>query len=128
MEPVHVTVACFSLAVIIFGTVVNIWGRMALGHNWANQIKMYENQKIVHSGPYAFIRHPLYASLIWMFLAGSFLYFNWLLFLLTICVFVPFMTWRARQEETLLEETFPVYRKYWRMTGMFFPKLLRFHR
>ena len=125
--PLHIAAACLSIVVMIFGTMVNIWGRKMLGHNWANQIKMYENQTIVHSGPYAFVRHPLYASLIWMFLAGSLLYFNGLLFLLTICIFAPFMTWRARQEEKLLEEMFPEYRGYRKTTGMFFPKLLRFH-
>ncbi|ALM09526.1 MAG: isoprenylcysteine carboxyl methyltransferase [Candidatus Peribacter riflensis] len=123
----HISIACLSLVVIVGGTLVNIWGRVALGHNWANQIKMYENQTFIHSGPYSFVRHPLYASLVWMFFAGSFLYFNWLLFLLTVVIFLPFMTWRARQEEMLLEEQFPGYSKYRKITGMFFPKLLRFH-
>lgn len=123
----HISLACFSAIIIIFGTFVNILGRVILGHNWANQIKMYDNQTFVRSGPYSLVRHPLYASLIWMFFAGSFLYFNWILFLLTTGIFLPFMTWRARQEEGLLEERFPGYGEYRKTTGMFFPKLLRFH-
>ncbi|MDD5054733.1 MAG: isoprenylcysteine carboxylmethyltransferase family protein [Candidatus Peribacteraceae bacterium] len=125
--PLHITLVSLSIAVLILGTFVNIRGRTSLGHNWANQIRMYDDQSIVHSGPYAFVRHPLYASLIWMFFAGSVMYVNWLLFLLTACVFVPFMTWRARQEEGMLEETFPEYGAYRKATGMFFPKLLRSH-
>lgn len=125
---IHVVLVSLGTATILLGTIVNVRGRQTLGSNWANQIKMYENQTLVRTGPYRYVRHPLYASLIWAFFGGSILYLNWACFLLTLCIFLPFMTWRARQEEALLMRTFPEYEHYRETTGMFFPKLLGFHR
>jgi protein-S-isoprenylcysteine O-methyltransferase Ste14 len=114
-----------GLMVMVFGTFFNIWGRKYLGDNWANQIKIYDNHKLVTGGPYKFVRHPLYASLIWMFYASSFIYANWAVFIVTTVIFVPFMYYRAKQEEKLLTQQFEEYKIYAKKTGMFFPKILK---
>lgn len=112
-----------GLVVMIFGTFFNIWGRMYLGKNWANQIKIYSNHSLVKSGPYKIVRHPLYASLIWMFYASSLIYASWSVFLATSFIFVPFMFYRAKQEENLLQKSFPEYEDFRKNTGMFFPRI-----
>ncbi|MGK0469242.1 MAG: protein-S-isoprenylcysteine O-methyltransferase Ste14, partial [Clostridium sp.] len=38
-------------------------------------------------------------------------------------IFIPFMYYRAKQEETLLIQTFSEYNDYIKRTGMFFPKI-----
>ncbi|MEI7719553.1 MAG: isoprenylcysteine carboxylmethyltransferase family protein, partial [archaeon] len=110
------------LLIIIFGTYMNVRGRFYLGKNWSNQIKIYKDHYLVSSGPYKIVRHPLYASLIWIFYACSIIYLNWAAFLLNSFIFVPMMVYRARQEEKLLSEQFKNYRDYKNKTGMFFPK------
>lgn len=113
-----------GLALMVFGAGFNIYGRAALKANWANQIKIYEGHTLVTGGPYALVRHPLYASLIWMALAGSVIYANALALALTFGVFVPMMYVRARKEEALLLEAFGErYARYRAQTGMFFPAL-----
>ncbi len=114
-----------GLILIVIGTVVNVKGRLKLGKNWANQIKIYEDHTLVTSGIYGFVRHPLYASLIWMFYGGSLVYLNWSAFLLTTLIFIPFMYYRAKQEEKLLSKQFEDYSKYKQKVGMFFPKIIR---
>jgi len=69
------------------------------------------------------VRHPLYASIMLMLFGGSIAYRNWLSAVLTAFVFIPFMYYRAKQEETLLQEEFTEYEEYKNTTGMFFPKL-----
>jgi len=108
---------------IIAGAIINILGRTRLKGNWANHIKIYEDHGLVDSGVYKLVRHPLYASTILMFFGGSLAYRNWLSAILTALVFIPFMYYRARQEEALLIEEVPGYREYMKKTGMFFPKL-----
>jgi protein-S-isoprenylcysteine O-methyltransferase Ste14 len=114
-----------GLLMIIAGCLVNIKGRLALGANWANQVTIYQEQTLVRSGVYRYVRHPLYASLIWMFYGASLVYANYLVFLSTTFIFVPFMYYRAKQEEKLLEERFNHYAGYKRSTGMLFPKIFR---
>lgn len=111
-----------GLALVVLGCAVNLLGRLRLGANWANQATIYTDQKLVVSGIYGWVRHPLYASLIWMFFGACLVFPNLAAFLATALVFVPFMYRRARLEELLLAREFPEYAGYQRRTGMFFPK------
>ena len=122
---VRIPLMVFSLLVIIIGTYFNVSGRFRLGKNWANQIKIYKGHTLVTKGVYKIVRHPLYASLIWMFYAGAIIYFNWVAFLLNTFIFIPFMYYRAKQEENLLTKQFKNYKQYQNNVGMFFPKLKR---
>ena len=110
-------------AMIVAGAVFNILGRIQLKGNWANHIKIYEGHSLVNRGIYKVVRHPLYASIMLMLFGGSIAYRNWLSAVLTAFVFIPFMYYRAKQEETLLQEEFAEYEEYKKTTGMFFPKL-----
>jgi len=108
--------------IILVGVYFNVYGRVLLGNNWANQIKIYKNHTLVSKGVYKIVRHPLYASLIWIFFACAILYQNWLAFLLNLFIFLPMMYHRAKQEEQLLSEQFKNYKTYQKEVGMFFPK------
>ncbi|MBU0975319.1 isoprenylcysteine carboxylmethyltransferase family protein [Patescibacteria group bacterium] len=114
-----------GLIVFVLGTIFNIWGRLHLGHNWANQIKIYQKHTLITNGPYRFVRHPLYASLIWMCIAGALIYSNWLVALLSLIIFVPMMSYRAKHEEIILETRFDNYKEYKSKTGMFFPRTIK---
>jgi len=120
---VRIPLIILGLIVILIGTYFNIKGRLILGKNWANQIKIYKNQTLVTENVYSVVRHPLYASLIWMFYASSIIYFNWLAFLINSIIFIPFMIYRANQEEELLKKEFKNYNDYQKKVGRFFPKL-----
>ena len=112
-----------GVALVVVGGAVNVLGRRQLGPTWANQIAIYEGHELLTGGLFSLVRHPLYASIIWMFLGASLAYLNGAAFLATLAVFVPAMHLRARQEERLLAETFPQYEDYRRRTGEFFPRL-----
>jgi protein-S-isoprenylcysteine O-methyltransferase Ste14 len=118
----NIAVIIFGTIMIIAGSVINILGRLQLKSNWANHIKIYEGHTLVNRGVYKIIRHPLYASIMLMLFGGSVAYRNWLSAVLTICIFIPFMYYRAKQEEKLLREEFIEYQEYMKKTGMFFPK------
>lgn len=108
-------------AMVVVGATVNVLGRHNLGRNWANQVTVYESQTLVTSGLYAWLRHPLYASLIWMFVGASLAYHNAAAMAATWAVFVPAMYLRSSQEEALLSERFAEYPAYRARTGRFFP-------
>lgn len=109
---------------IVVGCIVNIMGRFNLGSNWANHIKIYDEHTLVQNGMYKIVRHPLYASIILMFYGACLVYRNLLCFFAVTFIFIPFMYYRAKQEETLLIQNFDEYKEYKKTTGMFFPKIL----
>ena len=124
-EDTAIVLGLIGTSMIIAGAVINIVGRLQLKSNWANHIKIYEDQRLIVSGIYRLVRHPLYASIMLMLFGGSVAYRNWLSGAMTAFVFIPFMYYRAKQEETLLQEEFVKYVEYKGTTGMFFPKLWR---
>lgn len=113
----------FGLTLIVVGCVINVLGRRQLGPTWANQIAIYEQHELVTGGMFHLVRHPLYASIIWMFLGASIAFLNYAALLATLLVFIPAMHLRARQEEKMLLGHFPEYEGYRQRTGAFFPKL-----
>ena len=120
-QTVRLALMAVGLLLLLAGAIFNILGRLKLSRNWGNNIKIYTDHTLITTGPFRLVRHPLYASLIWMSIGGALVYRNYLSLLLTFVIFVPFMTLRARQEETMLKEEFPEYLEYQSNTGMFFP-------
>lgn len=122
---VKTTLIVVGALCIILGCSINVLGRFHLGRNWANHIKIYEEHVLVTKGVYKFVRHPLYASIMLMFYGACLVYRNFLSFILVTFIFLPFMYYRAKQEEKLLLQNFKVYKNYQKNTGMFFPKIRR---
>jgi protein-S-isoprenylcysteine O-methyltransferase Ste14 len=119
---IRMALAATGMLAVVAGCIVNIRGRLDLGKNWSNQIRIYKDHALVTSGVYALVRHPLYASLIWMFTGASLLYLNFLVLFATMLIFLPFMYFWAKQEEKMLEKEFDGYGEYRKKTGMFMPK------
>lgn len=112
-----------GLALMVLGAAFNVLGRVYLSSNWANQVRVYEGASLVTSGPFAIVRHPLYASLIWMFVGGALVYANVMALALTLGLFVPMMYVRARLEDAVLGEAFGEdFVAYRRCTGMLLPR------
>lgn len=110
-----------GLALVVLGAAVNIMGRFALGRNWGNQVIIYRDHTLVSGGVYRWVRHPLYAGLIWMFLGASLVFQNWATLAATMFIFVPAMVYRGKLEEQALLAQFPDYAQYRERTGMLFP-------
>jgi len=113
------------IIIVIFSTFYNILWRFHLSTNWANNIKIYSDHSFITTGPYRFVRHPLYASLIWINYWVALIYSNWLVIVLASFIFLPMMFYRASQEEKLLIKNFSDYKKYKKNVWMFFPKIIK---
>jgi protein-S-isoprenylcysteine O-methyltransferase Ste14 len=113
----------FGIALMVFGTAFNIWGRIFLKTNWSDHVRIYADQQLVTGGPYRMVRHPLYASLIWMFYGAALAYLNPLAAVENSLIFIPAMIYRSNLEEQALASTFgDTYAEFRKRTGRFFPK------
>jgi protein-S-isoprenylcysteine O-methyltransferase Ste14 len=114
----------FGLALMLFGTAFNVWGRFYLKTNWADHVRIYDDQTLITTGPYRIVRHPLYASLIWMFYGAAIAYLNPLAAIENTLIFIPAMIYRSNLEERALQETFgDRFSNYRKTTGRFFPAM-----
>ncbi len=113
-----------GLALMLFGAAFNVWGRFYLKTNWADHVRIYDDQTLITTGPYRIVRHPLYASLIWMFYGAAIAYLNPLAALENTLIFIPAMIYRSNLEERALQETFgDTFSDYRKKTGRFFPAI-----
>ena len=62
----------FALVVVmLMGLALTWWARILLGRLWSSAITRKENHRLVDTGPYAFVRHPIYTGLIIALLATA---------------------------------------------------------
>jgi protein-S-isoprenylcysteine O-methyltransferase Ste14 len=77
----------------------------------ASTVEVGAEQKVIDSGPYAYVRHPMYAGALVM-LAGVPLALGSWWGLLTLIPFVAVIVWRLVDEEAALDEELPGYHEY----------------
>jgi protein-S-isoprenylcysteine O-methyltransferase Ste14 len=46
---------------------LTVWARRALGSNWSGEVRVATEHQLVRSGPYRFIRHPIYTAVLGMY-------------------------------------------------------------
>ena len=76
-------------------------------------IQVAEGQRLISTGPYAIVRHPMYASAL-VYLIGTPLALGSYWGLLAVAFMVPFLIWRLIDEERLLARDLPGYTDYQR--------------
>jgi len=105
---------------IAAGVVLASWARVSLGSSFTPFPKPVEAGVHVASGPYRFVRHPMYAAIV-LFLAGwAVLWESFAGALLTVAAFV-LLDLKAQREELWLEEKYPGYADYRRRTRKLIP-------
>ena len=53
-----------GLAFTAAGLCFAVWARMHLGKYWSGRITLKVNHQVIQTGPYAWVRHPIYSGLI----------------------------------------------------------------
>jgi protein-S-isoprenylcysteine O-methyltransferase Ste14 len=81
-------------------------------NSWAAaNVRVEADQKVIDTGPYAFVRHPMYAAAIWLFVAIPLALGSWY----TLVLMIPFLAalrWRIVDEEKILLRDLPGYVDY----------------
>jgi protein-S-isoprenylcysteine O-methyltransferase Ste14 len=112
-------------AALIFGGSADIlmWtGIRHLGRQFRIQAGLYEDHQLVRTGPYAVVRHPIYASLLGLTLATGILLASWLGLAVGLALCVAGNEIRVRTEDRLLESRFgDEFRKYQKQVVAYIP-------
>ncbi|MGB8308577.1 MAG: isoprenylcysteine carboxylmethyltransferase family protein [Methanoregula sp.] len=94
-----------GLIITVAGLAFAIWARVHLGKNWSGMPVIREEHTITRTGPYSFVRHPIYSGLILAFFGTAIgIGYVWV-FCCVPLIFVLFVI-KFRIEEKFLEEEF----------------------
>ena len=77
-------------------------------------IEVAADQKVISTGPYAIVRHPMYASAL-LYLVGTPLALGSCWGILALSAMMPFLIWRLYDEESFLSGNLPGYTEYQKM-------------
>ncbi len=100
------------------------WARFSLGRNWSGIVTLKGGHELITSGPYAFVRHPIYTGLLTMCVATALVVGH-----IAAIIAMPFVIvslWvKLRSEEELMLENFPAgYEAYSRRVKRLIPFVL----
>ena len=107
-------------AAVIFLTGYLLFAEVLRENVWLSRtVEVQENQKVVDTGLYGIVRHPMYMSTLLLFLAIPLVLGSIVSFLIML-MYIPIIAKRIRNEEQVLEEGLKGYKEYkkrvrWRM-------------
>jgi protein-S-isoprenylcysteine O-methyltransferase Ste14 len=116
-------VRLLALATVLAGLAFSVWARVHLGKFWSARVTLKEGHELIQSGPYAWVRHPIYTGL-GLAILGTALFSGQWRALLGASIFIVGHWLKSRREEALLTSQFgSVYEDYRSRTGSLLPRL-----
>jgi len=119
----HPALGWLGLIFCLPGFALAIWARIYLGRNWGMPMSLKEEPELVTTGPYHFVRHPIYAG----FLLASFgsVFSVGLVWVVPLCLFGVYFIYSSFREDRLMAEQFPqTYPAYKQRTKRLIPFIL----
>ncbi len=114
--------AWMAVGITAAGVALAIWARWHLGTNWSGLVTLKEGHELIRTGPYRFIRHPIYTGIL-IALFGTLVENGEMRSLVALAMVWLSFYIKARREESFLSQEFgPAFEEHRRHTGMFLPK------
>jgi len=118
--PVNPMVGGAGVILCAGGLVFLVWARSHLGRNWSQTVSTKKGHQLVTTGPYRYVRHPMYAGGL-IACVGSVIVGGGAWIFLLVILGALFL-WRVGAEDTLMAQQFPnEYPDYKRRTNALIP-------
>lgn len=111
------------VAVVLFGVllVFRIWSHVVLDRSYSPVLEIKDDHRLVKTGPYKYIRHPIYTGTILSIMCIPMFTSSLSGFLLSL-LGIPLIIYRINNEEKMLVEEYgDEYREYQKETWRLFP-------
>jgi protein-S-isoprenylcysteine O-methyltransferase Ste14 len=120
--PQQVWIQYVAILLTCCGAAMAIVARYILGQYWSARVEVKLDHRLIQSGPYSLVRHPIYTGLI-LASAGTALFIGEWRAVLAVGLGALGFALKARKEEFLMTSEFgELYREYARQTGFLLPR------
>lgn len=114
-------VAIAGAVLALTGALFTAWSKAVLGRHFSPQLGVQEGHRLITTGPYAVVRHPMYLGII-DFIIGTALYLNDVALFAAGLLFIVWFSAQSRVEERLFDAHFGAeWRDYRDRTPRLFP-------
>ncbi len=121
-EPPSLLLSVFAVPLGAVSVAVMLVCQRTLGRQFAYQARLVEGHRLIVTGPYRYVRNPIYSALFGLGLATGLVVGRWLLILLFTVLYTAGTAMRVRSEERLLRAEFgAVFEDYARRVPAFIP-------
>ncbi|UCF61434.1 MAG: isoprenylcysteine carboxylmethyltransferase family protein [Anaerolineaceae bacterium] len=121
--PIPSWIRWLGMIITVLGMVLEFSTQLYLGRNYSTTLHIREGQSLVTSGPYRYIRHPMYTALITVGVGIGLLSSSWYFLLPFIATGIVIAFRTRREEEAMIEKFGDEYIQYAQGTGRFFPQI-----
>ncbi|HKT60635.1 MAG TPA: isoprenylcysteine carboxylmethyltransferase family protein [Gemmatimonadales bacterium] len=97
-----------------------VWARRHLGRNWSAHVVVKEDHALIRTGPYRYVRHPIYTGILFAMLGMALAIGEWRALVGFVAMVLSFAI-KSQHEEGRMRETFPEYADYARRTAALIP-------
>ena len=109
-----------GLVLLLMGLGLAVWARVHLGRNWGTPMSEKMDAELVTTGPYQYIRNPIYSGII-LAAVGTSVAISWY-WLVAVVLMGAYFVYSANVEEQTMERLFPnTYPKYKQSTKKLIP-------
>lgn len=121
-EPAPEVLLWLAVLLAPLAVVVGVLAARSLGREFRVQAVVTEGHRLITSGPYRVVRHPIYASLLGLLLATGITITQWPALAVSLAVFLAGTEIRVRVEDALLEARFGAdFEAYRKRTAAYIP-------
>jgi protein-S-isoprenylcysteine O-methyltransferase Ste14 len=116
-------IALAGLGLAVCGIGLSIWARLVLGENWSSFPSVKQNHRLIMTGPYRLVRHPIYTGLLIALLGSALQYGLVRSFLAVLTCAVGLYLKVAVEEEFMVQRFGEAYLRYCRKVSALVPYL-----
>jgi protein-S-isoprenylcysteine O-methyltransferase Ste14 len=121
--PKNIYTEATAITLTALGIAFAIWARFYLGQNWSSAVGVKVGHELIRTGPYAWVRHPIYSGLILAMIGTAMARREPRGFFSVVLLWLGFLI-KSRMEEKFMRKTFgPDYEDYSKSTGALVPRL-----
>ena len=112
-----------GLVITALGLAIAVWARVHLGRNWSSRPVIQVGHTLIRTGPYRFVRNPIYTGLLVGYIGTAIVIGAFWAFVLIIFLLAAFLMRIREEEKLLLGEFGEEYEKYRREVKALIPYL-----
>jgi protein-S-isoprenylcysteine O-methyltransferase Ste14 len=113
-----------GMAFMAVAVALGLWAAAYLGRGLTPSPLPNGSTALVMRGPYQFVRHPMYTSVILLGIGMAIRSGSWIV-TIALMGLIGLFAVKSRWEELHLADTFPGYKRYMESTGRFVPRFAR---